>query len=303
MDGIPPEDLSRHRQGLLILPYKKSRISNEPGNLIPMLAAQKTAVPPPLPVSPALGILANLNIPNTVASNTSNIASANVTFISKPSQIYMPLAMPRPVGISQSIPQSANIIHPPPMIASIPISNLAFPNPHSHSHLHPPPMIPGSGMGGIIHHHPNMIPSNIPPSHPHSFKPLLNSSMHIPLPPPPQSISHQSFQSPLGHVEAPPRPPIRSNYPNELEGRMNMRSVESNNLIPLPSLSNTQSSIPSLILANEANGEMIRGGGPIIIPSTFDEDLGRIVPTMIIHVADLTRSSEEYRVMFYKRKN
>ena len=43
MEGIPPEDLQRHRDGLPIQPYKRMKVSE--GGLLPLLAAQKASVP------------------------------------------------------------------------------------------------------------------------------------------------------------------------------------------------------------------------------------------------------------------
>lgn len=43
MQGIPADDLRRHREGLPLVPYKKMKLAQ--GGLLPLLAAQKGTVP------------------------------------------------------------------------------------------------------------------------------------------------------------------------------------------------------------------------------------------------------------------
>ncbi|PJF18552.1 hypothetical protein PSACC_01630 [Paramicrosporidium saccamoebae] len=60
MEGVPPEDLHRHRTKQPMVAYKRIRVTD--GGLLPLLAAQKSSVPEgpdlqvysPLPVSPVL---------------------------------------------------------------------------------------------------------------------------------------------------------------------------------------------------------------------------------------------------------
>jgi len=88
-------------------------------------------------------------------------------------------------------------------------------------------------------------------------------------------------------MQAPPKPPIRNSYSRLDDGI----------LAPPPSFIPSSQSETSSRLAMS-----VGGGGPILIPSAFDEDLGRVVPTLIIHTTDLIKSPEECRAIYHRRK-
>lgn len=58
MDGIPEEDMKRHREGLPIAPYRRSRLIEPGTGIVSLLASQKAAVPemPAEPVPTALSV-------------------------------------------------------------------------------------------------------------------------------------------------------------------------------------------------------------------------------------------------------
>lgn len=121
MQGVPPEDLQRHYDGLPIVPYKKSRMGD--AGLVSMLAAQKAALSGnPLPMSAHIhlkqvqvleGIGPSQAIPHIPKSMEQSMIEE--TPISMPSyQQHIPV-MPLPV---QSPPIPTSI--PMPIIPPIP---------------------------------------------------------------------------------------------------------------------------------------------------------------------------------------
>jgi hypothetical protein len=95
MEGIPAEDLQRHRNGLPLISYKRIRVAD--GGLLPLLAAQKSSVPEgpdlqvysPLPISPVL--------PSVPVSVSSGPVIAAPAVVSPPLQAqYIPYPGPQP---------------------------------------------------------------------------------------------------------------------------------------------------------------------------------------------------------------
>ncbi len=56
MDGIPPEDLHRHQDGLPIVPYTKGKLIIGDSSILPILAAQKASVAAQLAESKSLTV-------------------------------------------------------------------------------------------------------------------------------------------------------------------------------------------------------------------------------------------------------
>lgn len=86
MEGVPADDLQRHRNGLCLVPYKRIRVSE--GGLLPLLAAQKASVPegPDLPsYSPPAGLSPVLPSAPLPPMNTTGPVIAAPAIVSPPS--------------------------------------------------------------------------------------------------------------------------------------------------------------------------------------------------------------------------
>lgn len=91
MDGIPEEDLKRHKEGLPIIPYRRSRLIDPNTGIVSLLASQKAAMPemPSEPVPTALPIktlpphIPGLGTPNNPLSPHSSTTDNSSTAAGK----------------------------------------------------------------------------------------------------------------------------------------------------------------------------------------------------------------------------
>jgi hypothetical protein len=121
MDGVPEDDLRRHREGLPMVPYKRSRLMEPGAGMLPLLAAQKAAIPE-LPTEPHVQVAPALPPPpssfkpagtsNPISANSSNDsvgkdkASAASGIVSAAAISYSspPMPMQPPVGYPAGMP-------------------------------------------------------------------------------------------------------------------------------------------------------------------------------------------------------
>jgi len=85
MEGVPQEDLERHRRGDPIQAFKRSRLAEPGAGMIPLLAAQKAAIPD-LPQQPVAKPVTSPTVPESI-----------------PKQIVIP-----PLGTASSVPGGAD---------------------------------------------------------------------------------------------------------------------------------------------------------------------------------------------------
>lgn len=124
MEGIPPEDLQRHRDGLPIQPYKRMKVSE--GGLLPLLAAQKASVPEvsststtdySLFVAPAaVGMQPVVSPPMPSYPLSTGGASSLPSMTMAPAEVVIPSPLVSPIISSgASVPSSAPLV---PVVSS-----------------------------------------------------------------------------------------------------------------------------------------------------------------------------------------
>lgn len=187
MDGVPEEDLKRHREGLGMVPFKRSRLMEPGAGMLPLLAAQKAALPDlpevsgPMPPPPP-AIFKPSGTSNPVSPNSSNDSigkdkSATPGVVSAAAVSYASPPMPAQGG------------YPPQY----------YPAPYYPGYGAPyyPPQAPPYG-------YPGYPPQYYPPQHPPYYAPpnSFNSPQYGAFPPTPYAAAAPNNATPPREVTA-----------------------------------------------------------------------------------------------------
>lgn len=127
MEGVPPEDLARHYDGLPVVPFKRLKISE--GGLLPLLAAQKANIPSEMELAAGLGAgfglsgsLASVRVPPAVMATPSMSFGVTAPVLASP---------PMPMNPASPPPPAASYPYPvppvPPLTSNSPF-NAALPS-------------------------------------------------------------------------------------------------------------------------------------------------------------------------------
>lgn len=105
MEGVPPDDLARHYDGLPVVPYKRLKISE--GGLLPLLAAQKANIPSDMEVAAGLGTgfglsgslgLGGVRVPSGAMAAPSMSFGVTAPVLASPPMPMIPASPPPPAA-------------------------------------------------------------------------------------------------------------------------------------------------------------------------------------------------------------
>lgn len=138
MAGVPAEDLQKHREGLPVGPYKRNRLTEPGAGMLPLLAAQKAAIPE-LEVQPQDVVKAPL-LSSLTSSSSAPISPTDDGAVQKPSETVLSA----PATTYASAPATTTFTSPqmPPLNPMAPPPPAPYYPPQPYGYHYPYPQQP-----------------------------------------------------------------------------------------------------------------------------------------------------------------